>query len=537
MTSKLVDDFLGVSRNQVLSGREEKVFEVNAGSTTTTLPRHIGFAAQVSGIGNGDYSPEPVTPLAKRGVRLRLWESLHSTALAADVTPPGASPDRSATWGRERAIRLERHRNTSNLLRVFGRIVFAVGLVAAAVLGVAQTTEPASTDQGQLNASQISQAPVKKSSLVGFDPSPQALMASPGAIELTEENKDIVTGAQGETAFTKGKNEIVVAPFPISNPALGSGLVVVGGYLFPISKKDEVSPNSMVGGGALYTSNGSWLWGAGGKLYLKQDRFRITGAYGRAQLHYDLYGIGNAAGSQSAFIPIDQGGKALLMEALMRVGNKVFIGPRYQWRNLDAKLKGENLPPALNIDPVELKSTTSSIGFHIQRDLRDSQFYPKMGTLTDVVADFFQGTFGSDFSYQSYTFAFNKYSGFSPRQVLAFRIFGCATAGHVPFYDLCLLGMHNDVRGYKAGRYRDKLMLTTQAEYRLELPKRFGIVAFFGVGEVAPEVGAFNNDNLKPGGGAGLRYALAKKNHVNLRVDYALGLQGGGIYMGVSEAF
>jgi hypothetical protein len=28
-------------------------------------------------------------------------------------------------------------------------------------------------------------------------------------------------------------------------------------------------------------------------------------------------------------------------------------------------------------------------------------------------------------------------------------------------------------------------MLTSQLEYRLELPKRFGLVAFFGVGEVA----------------------------------------------------
>jgi outer membrane translocation and assembly module TamA len=81
------------------------------------------------------------------------------------------------------------------------------------------------------------------------------------------------------------------------------------------------------------------------------------------------------------------------------------------------------------------------------------------------------------------------------------------------------------------------MMLTTQAEYRLELPKRFGLVAFFGVGEVAPEIGAFNNKDLKPGGGAGVRFTVAKKNHVNLRIDYAAGLQGGGVYMGVSEAF
>jgi outer membrane translocation and assembly module TamA len=99
------------------------------------------------------------------------------------------------------------------------------------------------------------------------------------------------------------------------------------------------------------------------------------------------------------------------------------------------------------------------------------------------------------------------------------------------------LGTHNDVRGYDTGRYRDKLMLTSQLEYRRELPKRLGFAAFFGLGEVAPEVGKFNADNLKPAGGVGIRYTLAKKNHVNFRVDYAVGLDGGGVYMGVTEAF
>jgi surface antigen Omp85-like protein len=404
----------------------------------------------------------------------------------------------------------------------------------------AQNAEPPTPQQAQATStSQNSPRSSSKSFPVQIDAGPTALMTTPRAVETSQEDIDYAAVAGQNQADDKGRKtgEIVVAPFPISNPALGAGIVVVGAYLFPISKKDETSPSSMVGGGSFYTSNGSWLWGAGAKLYLKGDRFRLTAAYGQAQLHYDLYGIGNLAGNAGLSIPIHQGGKALLLESLIRVKSKLFLGPRYQWRDLDAQAKGEGLPPAFKIDAIELKSTTSALGFHLQHDLRDSQFYPTAGTLADVVGDFFQGTFGSEFTYQSYTFALNKYSGISPRQVVAFRIFGCATSGHVPFYDLCLLGMHNDVRGYKAGRYRDKLMLTTQAEYRLQLPKRFGLAAFFGVGEVAPELGAFNNDDLKPAGGAGIRYTLAKKNHVNLRVDYAVGLQGGGVYLGVTEAF
>jgi hypothetical protein len=380
----------------------------------------------------------------------------------------------------------------------------------------------------------------KKSSFLHFDAAPASLITTPTRLEGSQqdagESEALAAQPTGDEKKKK-TSEFVVAPFPISNPLLGSGLVVVGGYLFKLSKNDTVSPTSMVGGGSFYTSNGSWLWAVGSKLYLKQDRFRFTGVYGKAQLHYDLYGVGNAAGDLGLYIPVNQGGKALLVETLIRMKGKLFIGPRYQWRDLDARLKGGMLPEGINIDPVELKSTTSALGIHLQHDRRDNQFYPTTGTLADVVGDFFQGTFGSDFSYQTYTFAFNKYSGLTPKQVLAFRVFGCASAGHVPFYDLCLLGMHNDIRGYKTGQYRDKLMLTTQAEYRLELPKRFGVVAFFGVGEVAHTLGGFNNDNLKPGGGGGIRFTVAKKNHVNLRVDYAAGLQGGGVYMGVTEAF
>jgi len=417
-------------------------------------------------------------------------------------------------------------------------IFLTVSLVVSAGCLGAQTTESPGPKEEKSSPNSSSSSKARKQFSVQFDAAPTAVVAGPTNVESGLQSSSSASTGQAQTTDNGGKaSEIVVAPFPISNPLLGTGLVVVGGYLFPISKKDTVSPTSMVGGGAFYTSNGSWLWGVGSKLYFKRDRFRFTWIYGKGQLHYDLYGIGNAAGDAGSSIPINQGGKALLVEPLIRIKGKLFVGPRYQWRNLDAQAKGDTLPPAINIDPGELKSTTSALGIHFQRDLRDNQFYPTTGTLTDVIGDFFQGTFGSDFSYQTYTFSFNKYSSLSPRQVFAFRVFGCASAGHVPFYDLCLLGMHNDIRGYKAGRYRDKLMLTTQAEYRLELPKRFGLVAFVGVGEVAPEIGAFNNDNLKPGGGGGIRYTLAKKNHVNLRVDYAVGLQGGGVYMGVSEAF
>jgi hypothetical protein len=38
------------------------------------------------------------------------------------------------------------------------------------------------------------------------------------------------------------RGSFVVAPLPISSPAIGSGLVPVLGYIFPLSKNDKISP-------------------------------------------------------------------------------------------------------------------------------------------------------------------------------------------------------------------------------------------------------------------------------------------------------
>jgi hypothetical protein len=76
----------------------------------------------------------------------------------------------------------------------------------------------------------------------------------------------------------------------------------------------------------------------------------------------------------------------------------------------------------------------------------------------------------------------------------------------------------------------------SQPEYRLKLPERFGLAAFFGVDEVAP-VGKFNADNLLPGVGVGVRYMVAEKYHINLRFNYGIGKDGGGFYMRMDEAF
>jgi hemolysin activation/secretion protein len=125
----------------------------------------------------------------------------------------------------------------------------------------------------------------------------------------------------------------------------------------------------------------------------------------------------------------------------------------------------------------------------------------------------------------------------SPKQVLAYRGVICSANQNVPFYDLCLYGANNGIRGYTAGEFQNRRMFATQAEFRQELKKRFGFVAFGGLGGIARRWNEFRSDELLPAAGAGLRFTLDKKNHINYRIDWAIGREGHTLSIGIGEAF
>jgi hypothetical protein len=64
--------------------------------------------------------------------------------------------------------------------------------------------------------------------------------------------------------------------------------------------------------------------------------------------------------------------------------------------------------------------------------------------------------------------------------------FSAVPAGRRCFYGNCVYGTDNQLRGYVAGEYFTQYIVSTQVEYRLELPKRFGLVVFGGLGEIVP---------------------------------------------------
>lgn len=343
-----------------------------------------------------------------------------------------------------------------------------------------------------------------------------------------------------QQATSARKGSFVVAPLPIASPALGTGIIPVLGYIFPLRKDDHVSPPSVVGMAGIVTDNGSRGFGAYADLYMKEETYRISAGYVRGNLNYDLYGVGLAAGKSGHKLPLEQSGQVFRSEALRRVAWDFFLGLRF-WtgsskiviRSASSTQSGPEPPPDIGFD-----TALRALGVRLNRETTPNRFYPTSGTLLDFTSDFFSQALGSKYTFQAYKFTFNKYGSPSKNQVLAYNLFVCGTGGKPPFYGNCIYGANNELRGYTAGRYLDRYMFATQLEYRLSLPKRFGVVGFGGVGEAVPGGGqVLRINNFLPAGGGGLRFQLSKAYRVNLRADFARGKDTWTWSMGIGEAF
>jgi hypothetical protein len=362
---------------------------------------------------------------------------------------------------------------------------------------------------------------------------------TPPSLKALEDSTQSTAPAQPGTEPKKKKRGVLegvmVAPLPISSPAIGTGIIPVFGYIFSVSAKDKVSPPSFVGVAGLVTDNGSRAFAVAGQLYMKEARYRITSGFARGNINYDIYGNGMAAGLR---LPLVQTGQIFFGEFLRRIGWKVFAGPRFVTGHSLITINS-NTDSTFPIPPdVGLHTNLTALGVRLLRDTSPNRFYPTSGSYFSFTSDFFSQSLGSKYSFRSYKTRFDKYWSLSKSHVLAYDVYLCATGGTPPFYGNCIYGANNELRGYTAGHYFTRYTVATQLEYRLVLPKRFGFVAFGGIGETIPGGSQlYGEQKFLPSGGGGLRFLLSRKYHVNLRADIGQGRDGHTFGMGVGEAF
>src|SRR5438270_10447431 len=194
----------------------------------------------------------------------------------------------------------------------------------------------------------------------------------------------------------RSRGSFVIAPLPISSPALGTGIIPVVGYIFPFRRGDTVSPPSVVGVAGLATNNDSRGFAAYADLYMKEKTYRVTSAYVRGTLNYDLYGVGLIAANAGQKLPLSQSGQVLRAEALRRVGWDLFLGLRF-WTGGSEVIKRPTSDTSTVTDPPDLRlhTTLRALGLRLNRETTANRFYPTSGTLVDFTSDFFSQSLGS----------------------------------------------------------------------------------------------------------------------------------------------
>ncbi|WBO86580.1 BamA/TamA family outer membrane protein [Hymenobacter yonginensis] len=295
--------------------------------------------------------------------------------------------------------------------------------------------------------------------------------------------------------------------------------------------------------GAAYTQNRQLLLYLPFQVFYRHNTYYAYGEAGYYRYNYYFYGVGEQA------VPRELYGvnfPRVRLNAFRRVApalaaGKLYAGLRYQLENYDVTTTEAGGQLASGRVPGGLGSRLHGGGLGVFFDSRDNLFFPTKGVVADLTGMIRNsadnaGPLGTT-HFSRYSADVSSYHSLNRRAVLALNYFASFTAGTAPFNALSLLGGTRRMRGYYEGRFRDQHAALLQTELRLAVYKRLGAVAFGSVGTLGDATDGLRLRQPKGAYGAGLRFTLNRRDHLNLRLDYGLGKESSGFYLTVGEAF
>lgn len=270
------------------------------------------------------------------------------------------------------------------------------------------------------------------------------------------------------------------------------------------------------------------------ELYLRGGQWRVQGAVQASHFPTSFYGIGpdtppEAEEAYTArYILLDQ-------TAQKRIWRSLRLGPRIFVRHGTVRDPEEEGLIADGRVPGGKGSTTAGLGISAFWDARDSIYDPSTGTYAELVTTLHSAVWGSDFTFARLETDLRGYRSLGPG-TLAGHVYTESVAGTAPFQLLPLLGGSSRMRGYREGRFRDRVYWTLQAEYRVPLFWRFKATTFASLGDVGPRLGPALVKDVKAAVGLGGRLRLTEDG-MHGRLDIAYSSNGPEFYLSLGEAF
>jgi len=335
-----------------------------------------------------------------------------------------------------------------------------------------------------------------------------------------------------DTVFIN-RNRIFPVPILFYTPETG----VAGGAAALYLMRDSSSGRpSSITADAIYTEQKQSIFEIDGDMYFQRHAYRLLSSFVFQKYPNKFFGIGNftAASDEETYTPESFVVRAVLYRNVFARYN---IGPLIRYESVSMR----EVKPAGLLAPGTIAgsrgSKSSGLGLVANWDSRDNTFAASSGSFYQLTGLFYNRSFGGDYNFSDILFDTRLFFQTVSSQVLAVQAAAEFMQGTVPFQDLVRFGGQNIIRGYFDGRYRDKNGMALQAEYRVPVWWKFGVVAFAGAAQVADQVSHFGTNRFWFAGGLGLRFFWNPKEHISLRLDYGVGNNSSGVYITVTEAF
>lgn len=162
----------------------------------------------------------------------------------------------------------------------------------------------------------------------------------------------------------------------------------------------------------------------------------------------------------------------------------------------------------------------SGLGIGLNYRTTNPGLYKRKGYQVSLTSTSYLTALLSSSSFECASLNYRHYFPFFSKCVLGFQLRGSTTQGDVPVNYLASVGGNKLVRGFSGSRYLGRHGLAGQTEFRFPIWWRFGATVFAGAGEVTDAFRDFGT-NIKAAGGLGFRFAVQRKQNINIRFDLA----------------
>ena len=320
---------------------------------------------------------------------------------------------------------------------------------------------------------------------------------------------------------------------PITEPAIGYGLVGAGVYFIPKRKtsKDEFKMPDIVGLGGGYTQNGTWIAGGGYFGFWKDDKVRYRGIFGYGDVNLKFYGFGNEylANDPAEFNIMSS---LFLQQAVIRIKKShFFLGGKYFFAKTEVTAFEESKLP--EVDPKDFTVISSGLSIISEYETFNNLLSPTKGIRLHLSYDQNLKFLGSDYYNSRLTLFALGYFPINRHWVSGLRVESILVSENTPFYMMPYISL----RGVPLLRYQGALTLLAETEQLVRVYKRWSLVGFAGIGTVMPSIDDMTFGSTAWNAGVGFRYKIARLLGLQMGVDVARGPEDWAFYIVFGSAW